>query len=418
MTLNQHLPHDRSLDNSIAVMREGYNFIQNRMDKYKSELFEARLLGEQAICMSGEEAAKLFYDQDKFRRNGAVPKRIQKSIFGVDAIQTMDGDAHKHRKLLFMSLLTPEKQKEVADMVMDELLASVDKWQEMDQVVLFEEAKVIYCRVVCKWAGVPLKKEEEQERAEDFNAMVDAFGAVGPRHWKGRRARNRGNEWIKQVIEDVQNGKLEAKKGTAVYEMAHHKELDGRQLNSLMAAIELINILRPITAISIFVTFAAVAFYKHPEVKKKLQTGDPTYLECFEQEVRRYYPFGPFLGARVKDDFKWKDFYFKKDMLVLLDLYGTNHDERIWDRPEEFNPNRFLNWDGNLFSFIPQGGDDPKQSHRCPGEGVTGEVIKSTIDFLVNKIEFDVPEQDLDFSMVKMPTLPASGFMMTNVRRK
>ncbi|QDP39004.1 cytochrome P450 [Radiobacillus deserti] len=418
MALNQNLPHDRSVDNSIAVMREGYHFIQNRLDKYKTEVFEARILGEQAICMSGEEAARLFYDTNKFRRNGAVPKRVQKSTFGVDAVHTMDDEAHTHRKLLFTTLLAPERQKEIAGMIMEELLASIDNWQEKEKIILFEEVKVIYCRAVCRWAGVPLKKEEERERAEDFSAMVDAFGAIGPRHWKGRRARNRGNEWIKQVIEDVRNGKMDAKQGTALYEMAHYKELDGRQLNSLMAAIELINVLRPVTVISIFATFAALAIHDHPHVREKLKERDPEYLECFEQEVRRFYPFAPFLGARVKADFKWKDFYFKKNMLVILDVYGTNHDERIWDKPEVFNPDRFRDWDGNLFTFIPQGGGDPKKTHRCPGEGVVGEVIKSTVDFLVNKIDFDVPKQNLEFSYVRMPTLPESGFIMENIRRK
>ena len=48
----------------------------------------------------------------------------------------------------------------------------------------FDEAKKVLCRAACEWAGVPLKDSEVKERAEDFTDMVDAFGAVGPRHWK------------------------------------------------------------------------------------------------------------------------------------------------------------------------------------------------------------------------------------------
>ncbi|HZG73619.1 MAG TPA: cytochrome P450, partial [Chondromyces sp.] len=197
-----------------------------------------------------------------------------------------------------------------------------------------------------------------------------------------------------------------------------HKKLDGSRLDTQMAAIELINVLRPIVAIATFITFTALALYEHPSYKEKLQSGDEHDFELFVQEVRRFYPFGPFLGARVRQDFTWKQCEFKEGMLVLLDMYGTNHDSRLWESPHEFRPERFEGWEGSLFDFIPQGGGDPAKGHRCPGEGITIEVMKATLNFLVNDIEFDVPEQDLSYSLEKMPTLPESGFVMKNVRRK
>lgn len=101
-------------------------------------------------------------------------------------------------------------------------------WEKTDRIVLFNEAKEILCRIACKWTGVPLDESEVKERADDFSSMVDAFGAVGPRHWKGRRARNRAETWIRGVIEEVRNGKLKAEEDSAVYAMASHKDLDGK----------------------------------------------------------------------------------------------------------------------------------------------------------------------------------------------
>jgi fatty-acid peroxygenase len=420
MALNEQIPHDKSLDNSLALMKEGYEFIPNRKEKYESELFEARLLGQRVICISGEEAARLFYDTDRFKRNGAAPKRIQKTLFGENAIQTMDGDAHIHRKLLFMSLMTPPHQKRLAQMAMEEWKAAAAKWEkDGSEIVLLEEARGILCRVACAWAGVPLKEKDEKERAAEFAAMVDAFGAVGPRHWKGRHARNSSEDWIRGVIEDVRDGKLAAEEGTALHEMAFHKNLDGTRLDSQLAAVELINVLRPIVAISTFIAFSALALHGHPRYKEMLQTGNGRELEMFAQEVRRFYPFGPFLGAIVRKDFTWKEALFKEGMLVLLDIYGTNHDPRLWEDPFEFCPERFGGWDGSLFDLIPQGGGDPSKGHRCPGEGITVEVIKASLDFLVNRIEYSVPEdQDLSFSLSRMPTFPESGFIISNVKIK
>lgn len=409
---------DKDIESFFNLSREGYMFIKNRMDQYKTNIFETRLLGKKVICISGGEGAKIFYDQERFKKNNALPKRVQKTLFGMNAIQTMDGEEHLHRKKLFMALMTPFHGEQLAKLVSEDLEASIDKWKVNDEVILFQESKEILCRVACKWAGVPLIESDVKERAEDFSAMVDAFGAVGPRHWKGRIARNKAEEWIISIIKDVRSYKLKVEEDSALYAMAFHKDLHGKELSDEMAAIELINVLRPIVAISTFITFTALALYKHPEYKEKLLKGGSDYLEMFIQEVRRYYPFTPFLGGIVKKDFNWSNYELKEGMLVLLDVYGTNHDSRIWDKPYEFCPERFKEWEDNLFNFIPQGGGNPFKGHRCPGENITIEIMKAYLDFLVNKIEFETPDQDLTYSLVRMPTLPKSGFVIKNVRRK
>lgn len=418
MSNKEQIPHDKGIDNTLAMSQEGYLFIKNRVDEYKSDLFETHLLGEKVICMSGQEAGKIFYDLELFKRNGAAPKRVQKTLFGEGGIQSMDGEAHIHRKNLFMSLANSQNQNQLAKLLMENWQSSISKWEGTEKIVLFDEAKNILCWTACNWAGVPILESEVEKRADDFAAMIDGFGGVGPRYWKGKMARSRGEEWIKGVIEDVRSGKLKAKEGSALNAMAFHRDLDGYQLDTQIAAVELINIIRPIVAISTFITFSALALYDHPECKKKLLNGNSEDFKMFVQEVRRYYPFGPYLGARVKKDFIWNECEFKKGMLVMLDIYGTNHDSRIWEKPYDFRPERFKERNDNLFDFIPQGGGDPSKGHRCPGEGITIEIMKTSLDFLINNIEFEVPNQDLSYSLSRMPTLPESGFVMSNIKRK
>ena len=412
------IPDDKGLDSTLDLLKEGYLFISNRVNKYKSDIFETHLLGQKAICISGEESVKIFYNPELFYRKGVAPKRVQKTLFGVDAIQSMDGKNHIHRKKLFMSLMTPKYQNQLAELIMDTLQIYANKWENEESIVLFDEMNEILCKVVCKWAGVPLKESEVKERAKDFSLMIDAFGAIGPRHWKGRRARTRAEEWIKEVIEDVRFGNVKVKEDTALYAMAFYKDLEGNYLDSNMAGIELINVLRPIVAISTFITFEALALHEYPECMEKLLSGDKNELEYFVQEVRRYYPFTPFLGAKVKKDFTWNNYKFKEGTLVILDVYGINHDSRIWNNPDKFSPDHFRNKENNLFDFIPQGGGDPSKGHRCPGEGITIEIMKGVLDFLVNKIEYDVPNQNLSYNMAEMPTLPESGFIITNIKQK
>lgn len=417
MTENE-TPIEKSLDSSIELMRDGYLFIKKRVDQHHSDVFRTRLFMQNVICISGREAAEIFYDPDLFQRHNAAPKQVLKTLFGENAIQTMDGDAHLSRKKLFISLMTQRHQEQLANLVMEQLQASIDKWMHKKTIVLFDEMKLILCRAVCQWAGVPLDTSEIEERANDFYAMIDGFGGIGERYLLGKESRSRAEKWIEAIIADVRSGKFVPDEDSPLWVIAFYKEQDSNLLDNHMAAVELINVLRPVIAVAIYIAFAAKTLHERPEYIEKIKENNENYLQTFAQEIRRYYPLTPFLAARVKKDFNWQQCEFSKDMLVLLDIYGTDHDSRIWDNPNEFRPERFVNWQKNLYKFIPQGGGDAAQGHRCPGEGITVEILKTSINFLINNIEYNVPYQDLDYSLNRIPTFPNSGFVMNNIRRK
>ena len=415
--MTNSVPKEEGIDHSLNLLREGYLYILNRRQSFHSDLFETRLLGKKAVCMGGKEAADLFYDNSKFKRAGVAPNRVAETLFGKKGVQTLDGDAHKHRKKMFMSIMSPDRLKKLNEIAAKQWDTALTKWQQMDDVVLYEEALEIMCRTACEWAGVPVEDKDMKKLADDFRAMFESATAIGPSHWAGRHARNRVEKWMGNLIDQVREGKLNPEEYTALYTFSWHRDLEGNLLDQEVASVEVINILRPIVAIAVYITFSALAAHHYPEERKKLQSGNEKNAQMFVQEVRRFYPFFPFAAAEVKADFTWKDYTFEKGTLTLLDLYGTNHDTNIWGNPEVFQPSRFENWDGSPFSFIPQGGGDYYLGHRCAGEWVTIEMMKVSLDFLVNQMTYDVPEQDLSYSKVSIPSLPKSKVMINNVQR-
>lgn len=56
--------------------------------------------------------------------------------------------------------------------------------------------------------------------------------------------------------------------------------------------------------------------------------------------------------------------------------------------------------------------------HRCAGEWVTIEMMKVSLDFLVKQMTYELPEQDLGYSKVSIPSLPHSKVIIKNVKRK
>ncbi|WP_281257345.1 cytochrome P450 [Bacillus oleivorans] len=416
--LSNMMPHEKGIDHTLSLLREGYLYILNRRRSFSSDVFETRLLGKKAICMGGKEAAEIFYDPEKFQRKGAAPNRLVQTLFGKKGVQTLDGQKHKNRKEMFMSLMTPHELKRLTDIAKKEWKLAAQKWEQMDQIIFYEEVQEWLCRTACQWAGVQVRDDEIKHLTNDLEAMFESPAAMGPDHWKGRNARNRVEKWIGEIITRVRSGEVQPAEHTILHRFSWHRNPDGSLLDHETVAVEVINILRPIVAIAIFMNFTVLALHHHPEEREKLESGDEKDYRMFVQEVRRYYPFFPFVAARVKKDFIWMNYTFEKGTLTLLDLYGTNHDPKIWDNPDIFNPQRFAEWEESPFSFIPQGGGDYLLGHRCAGEWATIEIMKVSLDYLVNQIEYQIPDQDLSYSMVSIPSIPRSKIVMKNIKRK
>lgn len=410
------IPRDESIDGTLGLIRDPYGFVQKRCQRYGADLFETRLLLRRTICMTGPEAAQLFYDPDRFRRRGAMPGRVRRTLLGVGGVQGMDGEAHRHRKHMFMSLMTPERIAALGELAADQLRLHAERWASMERVVLYSELQEVLTRAVCAWSGVPLPEAEVDKRTRELTAMFDAAGTIGPRHWWSRLARRRAETWIAGIVEQVRAGRLDPSEHSALRVIALHRDLEGKPLSPRIAAVEVLNVLRPTVAASVFITLAAHAMHEHPECRQRLQAGEAGYADLFVQEVRRFYPFFPSVMARTRRAFEWKGYHFPEGVRVMLDLYGTDHDSRSWDAPEAFRPERFRSWDKSPFNFIPQGGGDHHQGHRCPGEWITIALMNVAVDFLARRIAYDVPEQDLRMNRSRLPALPQSRFVISNVR--
>ena len=370
-----------------------------------------------AVCMTGAEAAAQFYHPGRFTRRRAMPLPVITLIQDLGSVMMLDGGRHRQRKAMFLSLMGREASRRLAEITAAHWRARLDQWERMERVVLLDEAHFVLCRAVCEWAGIPLSEAEATRRAREFAAMIDGTGSVGRRNWRGHRKRARTERWARGIIRRVRRGELAVPDGSAAHVIARHRDLDGKRLRVRIAAVELINVLRPTVANARYVAFAAVALHEHPAWRERLRAEGDEELELFVQEVRRFYPFIPFIGGRVLAEFEWRGHRFAPGDWVLMDLYGTNHDPRVWDEPDRFRPERFEGWDGDVFNFIPQGGGDPRDSHRCPGEWITVEQVKAAARLLAVEMRYEVPEQDLRIDLTRVPALPESRFVMRNVRR-
>lgn len=391
-----------SIDQSLLFALKGYAWLPDLRRRTNGRPAPIRVAGRRAIAIGGPEAARFFYAEGDLARHGALPHPVVATLFGAGAVHTLDGPAHRHRKAMFADLLMGDGVDRLAVLAEEEFEVAARRWRGGAEVSLFGETARIIAAAVTRWTGVPETQGDLDGLTVDLLAMVDGFATLGPRHARALQARRRRERWLAAIIEDVRR---EPARRNPLTSVAHHSE-DGRLLDSRTAAVEVLNIIRPATAVAWLVAFAAHALDQWPHLRGRLEDDD--YARAFAHEVTRFYPFTPFLGGRATQDLRFQGANIAAGTLVLLDVYGQHHDERFWPEPYAFRPERFLGRPIGEFELIPQGGGDPRTGHRCPGERMTIALL-STLAQKLATLDYYLPPQRTGIDLSRVPARPRDG---------
>lgn len=411
------IPKDDNFDATFAFIKNPYLYILEKCESLSSDIFIGRLLLKKTIFMKGRDAAKIFYDENRFVRKNAMPMRIKKTLLGIGGVQGLDGAKHVLRKKMFMDLTNKEKIADLIKINENDWENYIKKWSRSKKdIILYDEICELLTKSACKWTGIMIENYELKLRTKQLKAMFDYAGSIGLKHWISRLARSSAENWISIIIKKIRSGKIKVPKDSAAYVIANYKDIDGKLLNKKVAAVELLNILRPTVAVAVYIVFTAHALAKNKNSLSKI--NDEVEVNSFIQEIRRFYPFFPCVMAIVKNDFIWQNYHLKKGTHAILDLYGTNHDKKLWYEPNKFKPERFKDFHEDNFTFIPQGGGNQYQHHRCPGELVAIELMKNALFYLTEKISFNIPKHNLEIDFSRLPALPKNRLIINNVIRK
>ncbi|GMN56898.1 hypothetical protein TIFTF001_026011 [Ficus carica] len=167
--------------------------------------------------------------------------------------------------------------------------------------------------------------------------------------------------------------------------------------------------------------WAMAELLRHPRILKKLQDevtevskGKPDisesdldkmpYLKAVIKETLRLYSPIPLLAPRESSqDAKIKGFDIPAETMVIVNAWAIGRDRELWDEPEEFRPERFLNsavdFKGNDgFQLIPFGGG----RRSCPGVLFAMTTNELVLANLVHRFDWALPHgtkvEDLDMT--------------------
>ena len=361
----------------FELLRHGYRAIPRARERTDHEhVAPVRLLGRRALVVTGPEAARRFYDPELIKRRGAIPWAVRGLLFGGGAVHGLDGEAHRQRKQLFLDLLDENAAAELGDGVRGRLEERLRR-ERCRTPRVFDLLVETYGAAVLDWAGID--EEDPDAISRRLARILDGFGGRGISYVRGWAARVRANRWARGLIRDARRLSV-ARPPRAVDRIAQWRSADGELLPVRVAAVELLNVLRPVVAVAYLGTSAVDQLNRNPHWRE--QAADPSRDDirvAFSHEVRRHYLFVPALAGRTCTAVNWEGEKLGEGQRVVLDVPGTDHDPGTWPVPDSFDPGRFLGRAIDPYEMVPQGGGEPT-GHRCPGEPATVEILEATVD--------------------------------------
>ena len=402
----------------LHELEPSYTLLTDIREKAGAPVAKAEAFTKKLYVIYGSDAAQKFYDPKNFKREGAMPDLVIKTLFGEDGVQTLDGEEHHHRKNIFMDLMAPDRMDDYHKILDEKMTAALEA--EQGTFELFSLTRRVLFETVTEWSGINLDHLSDEE-IDDLSkyqiSMISGTFTSTVDHLKGVEDRKRSERWARKLIQSAREHPVPGKENVALYAFAEATDLDGELLPLDVAAVELLNIIRPTLALTVWAALMGHALFSRSDIYDQLKDNFDELQDSFIHEMRRYYPLFPAVPGISLQDVEIDGYLIPEGSWVALDLYGTNHDARTIDQPEEFKVDRYKGDTERIsyeeeYEMIAQGGGEFRSMHRCAGEWITLHTLRVLSDHLVNKYEFSVPEQDFEIPMNQFPTYPNSKVLL------
>lgn len=139
---------------------------------------------------------------------------------------------------------------------------------------------------------------------------------------------------------------------------------------------------------------------------KEVQESDINrlpFLQAVVKEIFRLHPPAPLLlPHKAENDVELSGYTVPKHSKVLVNVWAISRDAGLWEDPEMFMPERFLDSEidfrGRYFELIPFGSG----RRMCPGLLLAHRMVHLMLASLINSFEWRLPDgmrpEELDMS--------------------
>lgn len=321
-------------------------------------------------------------------------------LVGEHSLLTLNGREHLRQRKLLLPSFHGDRLRAYADIIETEAHARIDTWQPGAEMRLQPHMSAITLEVILRAVfGVEDQARHAALRTaiEDlilFTASPKAILSAIVTTQRGKLTgplRGKAAAMDALLYEEIAShrahGGLEDREDILSLMMCAQDE-DGNAMTDIELRDELVTLLlagHETTATSL--SWAIERLLRTPHALARLTDdldGD-AYLDAVIHETLRSRPVVPIVGRTLRVPLTFGEYEIPAGSFAGASLYGTNHNPAVYDEPQAFRPERFLDRKPDTYAWIPFGGG----VRRCIGAAFAQMEMKIILRAMLSRARLE-----------------------------
>jgi cytochrome P450 len=328
-------------------------------------------------------------------------------IVGPSSVLVLTGPEHMRQRKLLLPPFHGERMREYEDVIVEATRRDMAGWPLGRPMRLQERTRAITLEVILR-AVFGVEAERMGRLREAIAGLLAPANTLAILLFALRRPRpgpptgsvGRALERLDAVIYEELARRREqtdlAQRSDILSLLLQARDEDGQAMTDGELRDELVTLLlagHETTATS--VAWAIERLVRHPQALARLVAeidaqsdgGSEEYLTAVVNETLRVRPVVPIVVRVLQEDMRVGRYTLPAGTRVTPSIYLTNRNPKVYDSPEEFRPERFLEGGPETFSWIPFGGG----IRRCIGASFAQLEMKLMLRTMLGELEPMVP---------------------------
>ena len=363
--------------------------------------------GLKLVMVSDPEAVKTLFTAPPEVAPSAAGSSPVAPIMGPSSVVVLTGPEHMRQRKLLLPPFHGERMREYEDVIVEATRRDMAGWPLGRPMRVQERTRKITLEVILRAVfGV-----EAERMGELRGAIGELLAPLHPlaillfslrrpsleRPTGGiGRALDRLDEVVYRELGRRRAQEDLAERRDILSLLMQARDEDGEAMTDGELRDELVTLLlagHETTATS--VAWAIERLVRHPDKLRRLEAeidaeedgGGDEYMTAVVNETLRVRPVVPIVARMLTEELRVGSHLLPRGTRVVPSIYLTNRNPRVYERPEEFRPERFLQSGPETFSWIPFGGG----IRRCIGASFALLEMKLILRTVLGELEPRMP---------------------------
>ncbi|HWG08509.1 MAG TPA: cytochrome P450 [Solirubrobacteraceae bacterium] len=365
--------------------------------------------GMKLVVVSGPEAVKTVFTAPSEVAPSAAGNSPVRPVMGESSVIVLTGPEHMRQRKLLLPPFHGERMREYEQTIVQATRADMASWPLGEPMRLQERTRAITLEVILRAVfGVEAERMDRLRRAiGGLLAPVHPLRLVlialsRPTVERPRGAFGEALDELDAVIYDELARRREqpdlAERTDILSLLMQARDEQGEAMTDPELRDELVTLLlagHETTATS--VAWAIERLVRHPDKLARLareidagaagEDDGERYMTAVVNETLRVRPVVPIVARMLTAEFEVDGWRLPAGTRVTPSIYLTNRNPRVYERPAEFRPERFLDAGPDTFAWIPFGGG----IRRCIGASFAQLEMRVMLRTMLGELEPSLP---------------------------